>query len=315
MELNLTIWNSQTKFCFCQDAGAQFGVKNFAVQRHTQLGSKGSGMNQHADPPKIILNRSGDDNKTGTLGKAMAVLELVSSSDTPLRFTDLLNQSKQPRGTLHRQLTNLVEEGLLNLRHDGGYELGYTLLKFASRAWAGNEFRKVAEPHLNTLHQQTGETVHLGVLRNGQVIYLDKVEGSQAVRMYSTIGNASPVYCTGVGKAALSVLEPQLFEAQISTINFHTYTEHTLNNASKLRAQMEKIRERGIAFDLEEHELGIRCVAAPVYSQDKAIIAGVSVTGPAYRVTVEQLNGWSELVSIAAERIMNDMAAMLGPRL
>lgn len=272
-------------------------------------------MNQHTDPAKASIAATQEDSKTGTLGKAMAVLELVSNAESPPRFTDLLNQSDQPRGTLHRQLSNLVEEGLLNLRNDGGYELGFTLLKFASRAWAGNEFRKVAEPHLNALHQQTGETVHLGVLRGGQVIYLDKVEGTQAIRMYSQIGNASPVYCTGVGKAALSVLSDEMFEAQISSIKFHQYTEHTLDNAAKLRAQMEIIRKRGIAFDLEEHELGIRCVAAPVYSRDRSLVAGISVTGPAYRVTEDQLESWTNLVAHTASQIMNDMATMLGPRL
>ena len=143
---------------------------------------------------------------TGTLGKAMAVLDIVAASPFPPRFTDILRQSDQPRGTLHRQLSNLVEEGLLNQRRDTSYELGYKLLKFASRAWAGSEFRLIAEPHLRNLHELTGETVHLGVLRDNQVIYLDKVEGKQAVRMYSQIGNASPVYCTGVGKAALSAM-------------------------------------------------------------------------------------------------------------
>lgn len=252
--------------------------------------------------------------QTGTLGKAMAVLDIVAASSAPPRFTEILKQSDQPRGTLHRQLSNLVEEGLLNQRSDSSYELGYKLLKFASRAWAGNEFRTIAEPHLNRLHTQTGETVHLGVFRENQVIYLDKVEGNQTVRMYSQIGNASPVYCTGVGKAALSVLSEDLLTECLESIIYKKFTEHTILSSSQMRLALDEIRATGNAYDLEEHETGIRCVAAPVFSKDRGFVAGVSVTGPAYRVTMEKLKSWAPIVREAARGIMEDMGAKLGPR-
>jgi len=251
---------------------------------------------------------------TGTLGKAMAVVEIVAGADEPMRFTDILMRSDQPRGTLHRQLSNLVEEGLLAVNRDHSYSLGIRLLKFASRAWASNEFRTIAEPHLRRLHDQTGETVHLGVLRGLDVIYLDKVESRQAVRMYSQIGNASPVYCTGVGKAALSCLPNAELDRLLSRIVFHRFTDHTLMSVEALTRELEEIRRSGNAYDREEHEAGIRCVAAPVHSADRSFLAGVSVTGPAYRVTNEALEEWAAIVREAAGRIMDDMASRLGPR-
>ncbi len=254
------------------------------------------------------------NNQTGTLGKAMSVLDIVAASPNPPRFTEILHQSDQPRGTLHRQLSNLVEEGLLNQRRDSSYELGYKLLKFASRAWAGNEFRTIAEPHLNKLHNLTGETVHLGVLRDNQVIYLDKVEGNQAVRMYSQIGNASPAYCTGVGKAALSVLSEPALDACLDSISYKKFTDHTIASSEQMKVVLDEIRKTGNAYDLEEHENGIRCVAAPVFSQDRGFVAGISVTGPAYRVTMERLKSWAPIVRKTAQEIMEDMGARLGPR-
>ncbi len=244
----------------------------------------------------------------------MAVLGIIAASPHPPRFTEILGKSDQPRGTLHRQLTNLVEEGLLNIRPDMSYELGYNLLKFAASAWAGNEFRLIAEPHLSRLHELTGETVHLGVLRDGQVIYLDKVEGTQSVRMYSQIGNASPLYCTGVGKAAISVLPQAEMEKCIASTIFHKYTDHTLKNADELRTEIEQIKLSGNAYDREEHEIGIRCVAAPIYSPNRTFVAGVSVTGPAYRVSADTLEGWAGLVRGTANAIMDDMSTRLGPR-
>ncbi len=266
--------------------------------------------NPHQDNGGLAAAHHG----TGTLGKAMAVLDIVASSAEPPRFTHILSRSGEPRGTLHRRLSHLVEEGLLNQRPDLSYELGYKLLKFASRAWAGNEFRKIAEPHLRNLHKQTDETVHLGVLRDNQVIYLDKVEGTQSVRMYSQIGNASPVYCTGVGKAALSVLPADEFDRCVGAIQFHKYTESTLLDVEALRVEVGTIRQTGIAYDLEEHEVGIRCVAAPIRSLDSAFFAGVSVTGPAYRVSYDTLESWAGLVQSTAGAIMEDMRTRLGPR-
>lgn len=256
----------------------------------------------------------GEGPATGTLGKAMSVLEIVASADEPMRFTDILNLSDQPRGTLHRQLSNLIEEGLLSVNRNHSYSLGIRLLKFASKAWAGNEFRTIAEPHLRNLHEKTRETVHLGVLRGLDVIYLDKVEGRQAVRMYSQIGNASPVYCTGVGKAALSCLPAAELERLLPRIVFHRFTENTLMTAEALRSELAEIRRTGNAYDDEEHEVGIRCVAAPVHSADHSFLAGVSVTGPAYRVSDKALEGWSGIVRETARMIMEDMSNRLGPR-
>ncbi|MDF1606750.1 IclR family transcriptional regulator [Hoeflea sp. YIM 152468] len=244
----------------------------------------------------------------------MSVLDIVASAEEPMRFTAILALSNQPRGTLHRQLTNLVEEGLLSLNRDHTYTLGLRLLKFAAKAWAGNQFRAIAEPHLRLLHERTGETVHLGVLRGTEVIYLDKVESRQAVRMYSQIGNASPVYCTGVGKAALSAMDDHALTGVIDAIQFRRFTEHTLVTADQLRAEIGEIRRSGNAYDREEHELGIRCVAAPLFSADRTFVAGVSVTGPAYRVSMEALQSWAQLVRETAGAIMDDMGPRLGPR-
>jgi DNA-binding IclR family transcriptional regulator len=252
--------------------------------------------------------------ETGTLGKLMALLDLVALADHPMRFTDILSFSNQPRGTLHRQLSHLVEEGLLEVDRDGRYLPGIRLLSLASRSWERNEFRAVAEPHLSLLHTQTGETVHLGVLRGTEVIYLDKVEGRQSVRMYSQIGNASPAYCTGVGKAALSMLDDIGLEARLAGLKFHAYTEHTHRDVADLLADIAAIRTRGYAFDREEHESGICCVAAPIHSDDGNMLAGVSVTGPAYRVTSEKLQEWAPLVRAAAASIMQDMHSRLGPK-
>jgi DNA-binding IclR family transcriptional regulator len=260
------------------------------------------------------MARRDDANGTGTLGKAMDVLDAVAAAPSPPRFTDLLGKVDQPRGTLHRQVSNLVEEGLLSVRGDHSYELGVRLLRLASKAWSDNQFRLVAEPHLRRLHDLTGETVHLGVLSGAEVVYLDKVESRQAVRMHSQIGNASPTYCTGVGKAALSALPEEELERRIAALAFRAYTPSTLPDAAALRREIDEIRRSGIAYDREEHEPGIHCVAAPLHSRSRDFVAGVSVTAPAYRIPMARLHEWEPLVRDCARSIMEDMASRLGPR-
>ncbi len=132
--------------------------------------------------------------------------------------------------------------------------------------------------------------------------------------MYSQIGNASPVYCTGVGKAVLSVLPDPELKRCLAMIKFHQYTEHTLHSVQALRDELEEIRRCGNAYDREEHEIGIRCVAAPVYSRDLKFLAGISVTGPAYRVSQQKLEDWAGMVRQTADEIMEDMRTRLGPR-
>jgi DNA-binding IclR family transcriptional regulator len=251
---------------------------------------------------------------TGTLGKAMSVLDLVASADTPLRFKDLLARTTQPRGTLHRQLTNLIDEGLLEVAPDQSYRLGIRLLRLAVQAWDGNDLRNVAAPHIEQLHQATGETVHLGILQDIEVVYLDKVDARQSVRMHSQIGKASPSYCTGVGKAALSALPHSETAARIGRMTFHAHTPTTFITPESLQREVDDIRRTGISFDREEHEPGIHCVAAAVSAHDGNTVGGISVTAPSYRVPMETLAGWSDLVSQTAKAITKDLSLRMGPR-
>lgn len=250
---------------------------------------------------------------TGTLGKLVSLLELVSSSQHPLRFIDVVKRSKQPRATVHRQLSHLLAEGLLELCADQSYVPGLRLLGFASEAWARNDLRSLAAPFLQQLHAQTGESVHLAVLRGTDVIYLDKIDGTQKIRMHSQIGNRSPAYCTGVGKAALSLLPDDELARRIATIHFHPFTSQTHTNAASLLQDIALIRQRGFAMDDQEHEAGIRCVAAPISSPNLGDIGAISVTAPSFRLSQEQLETWNMMIPAIAACILKALNAGLTP--
>ena len=132
--------------------------------------------------------------------------------------------------------------------------------------------------------------------------------------MVSQIGNTAPAWCTGVGKAALSALPDEELRARLARISFRRFTPNTLTDRQALLNEIEFIRAEGNAYDREEHETGICCVAAPIYSADRQLIAGISVTGPAYRITPDVLQSWAGITRVAAAAIMDDMAAQLSPR-
>ena len=255
-----------------------------------------------------------DHRDTGTLGKALTVLSVIAQSPHPMRFTDLLKQVDQPRGTLHRHLSNLVGEGLLRLNHDHTYEPGLRLLTLAANAWSKNSFRVVAEPHMRNLQRQTGETVHLGALNGLEVVYLDKLESNQSVRMHSQVGNASPLYCTGIGKAMLARLAPEEAANRMSQMSFIKHTANTLHTPELLSKGLELIRQRGISHDREEHEPGIFCVAAGIVHGATRDVSGISVTAPSFRIQPDTIERWEHLVRQTANAIENDLAVLMGPR-
>ena len=97
-------------------------------------------------------------------------------------------------------------------------------------------------------------------------------------------------------------------------MEFKKFTESTLRSAKALRAEIADIRKDGVAFDREEHEPGIRCVAAPIHSASRKLFAGISITGPSFRISATQLEGWAETVRGTADAIMDDLETRLGPR-
>lgn len=265
-------------------------------------------------PSGAAREPGGTGSGTGTLGKALEVLDIIALAKTPPRFTDILNQIDQPRGTLHRQISNLVEEGLVSINPDNSYSPGLRLLKLAARAWSQNSFRSVAEPHVKKLHEATGETVHLGVLSGLEVIYVDKLESNQTVRMHSQVGNASPLYCTGIGKAMMALLPEDECKARANSFDYKRHTENTLHTPKLLLAEIAEIRNSGLSFDREEHEPGIFCVAAGIGSIEDNTIAGISVTAPAFRISPETIKDWEALVQETARAIEQDMSLKMGPR-
>ncbi|WP_299483991.1 IclR family transcriptional regulator [uncultured Roseibium sp.] len=227
----------------------------------------------------------------GTVGKALDVLDKVAAVGRPVRFSELLSESVHPKATLYRLLQTLVSQGML--AYDEGqqtYSLGIRLVRLAHAAWRQSSIAPIARPFVRKLSEAVGETVHLAQLDGGQVLYVDKRNAINPIDMYSQAGKIGPGYCTGVGKALLAFLEPDELAEAIKKQSFYAYTPSTLSSEAALRADLEDIKNKGVAYDREEHEPGIICIAAPVLSSKGRPIGALSVTTSTTRKGLEELS-------------------------
>ncbi|MFN7222586.1 MAG: IclR family transcriptional regulator [Paracoccaceae bacterium] len=226
----------------------------------------------------------------GTVGKALDVLDMVASHGKPARFSDLLEKSPYPKATLYRFLQTLTHQGMLTFDPDRGtYALGVRLVRLAHAAWAQSSLAPLARPFISSLAALTGETVHLAQMDQGQVLYVDKRNAAKPVEMFSQAGKVGPAYCTGVGKAMLAFMPKAAVDAAIDRQSFHRFTDHTLDTPAKLRAELAAIRDRGYAFDREEHEPGIICCAVPILARNGRVLGGLSITSTTSRSSVTAL--------------------------
>ena len=240
----------------------------------------------------------------GTVGKALRVLDLVADFKRPVRFTRLLEVSPYPKGTLYRLLQTLTQQGMVAYDPDHQtYSPGVRLVRLAHAAWAQSTLAPLARPYLDALSSEVGETIHLAQMDDGQVLYVDKRNATQPVEMYSQAGKIGPGYCTGVGKAMMAYLPDEARAQAVQKQSFFQHTAHTLPDAAALMAELDIIRETGVAFDRQEHELGIICVAAPILSRHHKVLGAMSITATIQRHTLEELEAFRPALWRTAKQI------------
>jgi DNA-binding IclR family transcriptional regulator len=238
---------------------------------------------------------------TGALEKGLALLAHVSNAPAPCRFSDLLEQTGLPKATLHRMLKALLAHRYLAFDpREQTYGVGLLVFGMAQRLWEDMDIRRAAAPEIAWLNEKTGETVHLALLDETEVVYIDKVESQQRIRMFSAIGKRGPAYCTGVGKAMLAFLPEQRQRELVGRMSMRRFTKNTFVNRAAFLRHLAEIRARGYSKDLEEHEDQIRCTAAPIFDYRGEVIASLSVTAPSFRFTLKRLDEIAPLVVQAA---------------
>lgn len=243
-------------------------------------------------------------NSDGTVGKALDLLDKVAAVGRPVRFSELLAESEYPKATLYRLLQTLTNQGMLGYDSERQvYSMGVRLVRLAHAAWQQSSLAPIARPLLDKLSLKLGETIHLGQLDHGQVLYVDKRNPAAPLSMFSDAGKIGPGYCTGIGKAMLAYLPSQQRERLVLQQSYHRYTQNTLVSAQALCEELIEIRAQQIAFDREEHEPNIICIAAPILSSANRVYGGLSITTSTARYSLAQLEKFKPDLLETAQQI------------
>jgi IclR family transcriptional regulator, KDG regulon repressor len=241
------------------------------------------------------------------LQRGLRLLQLFSESPDGLTAKQVAGRSRLPVSTVHRFLANLEGTGFLNCSGDGIYHLGIACFAIGQVALGQLDIRRVSQPYLQELNRQTRETIHLTVRHGSSAVYVEKLDSPEQLRIHSRIGATVPLYCTAVGKIMLAYMPDDERGKVLPHLSLQCLTPNTVSNLQELDAELYRVRKNGYACDLEEHELHIRCVAAPIWDHAGSVNASLSITAPVVRMAVTRLRQLAPLIQTAGLQISREL--------
>lgn len=226
-----------------------------------------------------------------SLERALTILNKISEYPDGIQIARLSEKVGLTKSTVHRLLATLSSMNyVVKDEETDKYKLGLQILFLSQNLLNNNNIVATAKPHLEKLSVEFNETVHLCIEENGEVVYVDKIESTQPIRMYSRIGSRAPMYSTAVGKILLSGKTQGEFNTLLNGFNFVRKTPNTLTTKEEFINEIDKVKQQGYALDNAENEEVLRCIAAPIYDNKGNIVASFSISGPTNRVTMEIIN-------------------------
>jgi len=242
-------------------------------------------------------------NLSQTVLKALDILECIAFAEQPLSAAEVAKLCNLSRPTAYRLIRTLTTRGYLTQDDDTHYRLGTQVLSLSQNVLDSLDLPELAQPYLRHLSDTTNETSYLSILDDDEILYIGKAESSQSVRTYSKIGSRNVLHCTAMGKTILAFLPESDRAELIERLELTVKTGNTITDRATLAEELTTIREQKFAIDNEESEEGVRCVGAPILDHSGRILAAISVSGPAYRLSVSRLIALSSLVMDTAKTL------------
>ena len=240
-----------------------------------------------------------------SIDRVFAIVETLASEPHGMTLTDLASSVGLHISTTHRLLSALVSRDYVQKDMETGkYRLTMRLFEISSRVVGGMSLVSVARPFLERLADATNETIHLVARNRDEVIYLYKEDNNNSVTcMSSFVGKRNAMYCTGVGKCIMAYLPEEEVRGIWDRTAITAYTPKTIVEYPALLIELEQIRKNGFGLDNEEHEVGIMCIAAPVFDYSASPIGAISVSAPSARITEEKKFAFCRLIVENANHI------------
>lgn len=220
----------------------------------------------------------------GTVQKVGEVLELFTREHPEWGVTEVARALGIPKSSAHALLATLSQIGLLKRGRDGRYRLGFRVLALAHVLLSTSSWREEARKAMEDLVARFGETTHLAVLECGRVVYVEKLEGTRAVKVATTgVGVELSAHCSAVGKVLLAHRPWEEVLGIVEARGLPALTPNTITTLDELKTELQAVRERGYAYDIEEAVPELCCVAAPIRDHTGEVIAALSLSVPFYR--------------------------------
>jgi IclR family KDG regulon transcriptional repressor len=215
--------------------------------------------------------------------KAAKIMDYLAENPNH-SLLEIAKNTEMTASTTIKILDTLVLIGYVQKNENKSYRLGSKLIRYANQRLEQLDLAEITLPYLEKLQASIDETIHLGILSDNEILYINKLDPKhQTIRMSSKIGITRPLYSSAMGKAVLSTFSDEEFQLYLTTHTLKPYTEHTITNPLRLAKELEEVQRSGIAFDDEEVELEIFCIGASI-KKDQQVIGAFSVSMPKYRL-------------------------------
>ena len=237
-----------------------------------------------------------------SLAKVFKIIELLKGKKG-IKLQQITKTLDLPKSTTHRILTELIKNKYVYKDENNYYRLGYKFLEISSNIIDNYDLREIAEGSIDKLNEMTKETIHLAILLDNQLTYIDKRESQHSIKMVSQIGKSGPIYCTGVGKALLAFQPQEVIDDILANTDLYRFTKNTITSKDLLLQELSKIRTNGYAVDVEEHENHIGCIAAPIWNNENKVIGSISITAILINKKFEEVLKYKDLLINECQKI------------
>ena len=242
-----------------------------------------------------------------SVDRAVSVLEILAQRGEA-GVSEVATEIDVHKSTAFRLLGALEARGLVEQAAERGkYRLGFGLVRLAGAVTGRLDITQQGRPVCERLSEEFGETVNIAVLQEHYAVNLHQVRGPGAVGTHNWVGQLTPLHATSSGKILLAHLTAEERAEVLALSGMEKFTPHTLTAAAKLEANLAEARERGYAVTLEEFEIGLHAIAAPIRSRDGEVIGALSASGPAYRFTEEHMHELAPVLVKGAQEISHRM--------
>ena len=245
-----------------------------------------------------------------TLQRGLTILELLSERPEGLELHEIAKELALPKSSAHNLMQTLLATRYVRLTPASRYQLTLKTFEVGAAVVQNTDVTQVLRQYMQQAFADCNETMHCGVLSGKEVLYIDKIESTQSIRMASHVGIRMPLYATAMGKAFLAEMTNDEVRALYAVEALPALTPHTITTVEALIRQLDDIRRRGWAMEVQENAENVSCVGVAILGRDNRPAYALSISAPSFRMTEEQLENCAALLRRAKRRIERVLRAL-----